>query len=63
VSRLPRGEVNRGAGTLTLVGADGAVHHELVDVAAGTLFWEDGPVVLLVQGVGSKGDAIRLVGP
>ena len=53
-------------GTLTLVGADGAVHRELVDVAAGTLFWEDGPVVLLLQGVGSKDDAIRLaahVGP
>ncbi len=52
--------------TLTLVGADGAVHRELVEVSDGTLFWEDGQIVLLLQGVGDKADAIRLaehVGP
>jgi hypothetical protein len=53
-------------GTLTLVGADRAVHRELVEVSDGTLFWEDGPIVLLLQGVSGKADAIRLaehVGP
>ena len=46
--------------TLTLVGADRAVHRELVEVADGTLFWEDGSIVLLLQGAGSKTDALRL---
>jgi hypothetical protein len=46
--------------TLTLVGADRAVHRELVEVADGTLFWEDGSIVLLLQRAGSKTDALRL---
>jgi hypothetical protein len=46
--------------TLTLVGADRAVHRELVEVSDGTLFWEDGRIVLLLQHAGGEADAIRL---
>jgi hypothetical protein len=47
-------------GTLTLTGADRAVHRELFDVADGALLWQDGGVSLLLQGAGSKEDATRL---
>ena len=47
-------------GTLTLVGADRAVHHELFDVAQGALLWEEDGVTFLLQGAGTKENAIRL---
>ena len=47
-------------GTLTLVGADGAVHRELFGVTEGSLLWQVGDVALLLQGAESKADALRL---
>jgi hypothetical protein len=47
-------------GTLTLTGADRAVHRELFDVADGALLWQEDGVSLLLQGIGSKENATRL---
>ena len=47
-------------GTLTLVGADRAVHRELFDVAQGALLWQEDGVTFLLQGAGSKENAVRL---
>ena len=47
-------------GTFTVTGADGAIHKELFDVAAGALLWEDGGVALLLQGADTKEDAALL---
>jgi hypothetical protein len=47
-------------GTFTLVGADGAVHRELFEVAAGALLWKDGEAALLLQGAGSRERALEL---
>jgi hypothetical protein len=47
-------------GTFTLVGADGAVHRELFEVAEGTLLWQDGGIALLLQGAGTKENALLL---
>jgi hypothetical protein len=47
-------------GTLTLTGADRAVHRELFDVADGALLWQDDGVSLLLQGAGSRENATRL---
>lgn len=47
-------------GTLTLVGADRAVHRELFDVAQGALLWQENGVTFLLQGAGSKENAVRL---
>jgi hypothetical protein len=47
-------------GTLTVIGADGAVHQEEFAVEDGALLWEDGGFVFLLQGAGSKADALRL---
>ena len=47
-------------GTLTLIGADGAVHRELFGVVEGSLLWQAGDVALLLQGTASKADALRL---
>jgi len=47
-------------GTFTVVGADGAVHRELFDVAAGALLWQDGGVAFLLQGAGTKDEAALL---
>jgi hypothetical protein len=47
-------------GTFTLVGADGAVHRELFDVAEGALLWEQDGVALLLQGAGTRAEALRL---
>ena len=47
-------------GTLTLVGADRAVHRELFDVADGALLWQEDGVTFLLQGAGTKENAIRL---
>jgi hypothetical protein len=46
-------------GTFTVTGADLAVHKELFDVEAGALLWQDGGVAFLLQGAGSKDDAVR----
>jgi hypothetical protein len=47
-------------GTFTLIGADGTVHRESFDVGTGVLMWNDGGMTFLLQGAGSKADAIRL---
>jgi hypothetical protein len=47
-------------GTFTVTGADGAVHRELFDVAAGALLWQDDDVAFLLQGSGTKADAALL---
>ena len=47
-------------GTITLVGADGTVHHELFDVADGALLWQDDEVTFLLQGAGTQENATRL---
>jgi hypothetical protein len=47
-------------GTFTLVGADGAVHHERFDVGRGVLLWERDGIAFLLHGAGSKADAVRL---
>jgi hypothetical protein len=49
-------------GTLTLIGADGATHRESFDVGGGVLLWKAGELTFLLQGAGSKPDAIRLAG-
>jgi hypothetical protein len=47
-------------GTFTLVGADGAVHRESFEVGTGVLLWNDDAMTFLLQGAGSKADAMRL---
>ena len=47
-------------GTFTLIGADGAVHRESFEVGTGVLLWNDGAMTFLLQGAGSKAEAMRL---
>jgi len=47
-------------GTLTLIGADGAVHRESFEVDTGVLLWKDDAMTFLLQGAGSKAEAMRL---
>ena len=47
-------------GTFTLIGADGAVHRESFEVGSGALLWSAAGMTFLLQGPGSKSDAIRL---
>jgi hypothetical protein len=47
-------------GTFALVGADGAVHRERFEVAAGSLLWQEGRAAFLLQGAGSAERALRL---
>ena len=47
-------------GLFSVIGADGAVHKELFDVADGALLWEDAGVAFLLQGAGTKDEAARL---
>jgi hypothetical protein len=47
-------------GTLTLIGADGAVHRELFGVTEGSLLWEEDGVAMLLQGADPKAEAIRV---
>ena len=47
-------------GTLTLIGADSAVHRESFDVGNGALLWKDDGMTFLLQGAGSQADAIRI---
>jgi hypothetical protein len=47
-------------GTFTVVGADGAIHHERFDVGPGALLWEDTGRAFLLQGAGSKAEAVEL---
>jgi hypothetical protein len=50
----------RARGTITVVGADGAVHRELFDVADGALMWRDDAVTFLLQGAGTRENAVQL---
>jgi hypothetical protein len=47
-------------GTFTLIGADGAVHRESFEVGTGVLVWKDDAMTFLLQGAGSKAEAMRL---
>ena len=47
-------------GLFTVVGADGAIHKEVFDVAQGALLWEDDGVAFLLQGAGTQDEAARL---
>ncbi len=47
-------------GVFTVVGADGAFHKELFDVADGALLWEEDGVAFLLQGAGTRDEAARL---
>jgi hypothetical protein len=47
-------------GTFTVVGADGAVHHERFEIGDGALVWRDGAMAFLLQGTGSRAEAIDL---
>ena len=47
-------------GTFAVTGADGALHHEEFAVRSGALVWEHAGVGFLLQGAGSKADAVRL---
>ena len=47
-------------GTFTLVGADGTVHRESFEVGTGALLWNDNAMTFLLQGAGSKAEAMRL---
>jgi hypothetical protein len=49
-------------GTFTLTGADGTTHRESFEVGGGILLWKAGEMTFLLQGAGSKVDAIRLAG-
>ena len=49
-------------GTFTLIGADGTVHRERFEVSPGVLLWKDQGRAFLLQGAGSKDDAVRLAG-
>ena len=47
-------------GLFSVIGADGAVHKELFDVAEGALLWESDGVAFLLQGAGTRDGAARL---
>ena len=47
-------------GTFTLIGADGAVHRESVEVSPGVLLWRENGMAFLLQAAGSKMTATRL---
>ena len=47
-------------GTFAVTGADGALHREEFVVRSGALVWEHAGVGFLLQGAGSKADAVRL---
>lgn len=47
-------------GTFTLIGADGAVHREAFEVSPGVLLWKAEGMTFLLQGTGSKVEAIGL---
>ena len=47
-------------GIITLIGADGAVHRESFEVGTGVLLWNDGAMTFLLQGPGTKAEAMRL---
>jgi hypothetical protein len=47
-------------GTLTLTGADGAIHRESFEIGDGVLLWKSDGMTFLLQGTGSKDDALRL---
>lgn len=47
-------------GTFVVTGADGALHREEFVVRSGALVWEHAGVGFLLQGAGSKADAVRL---
>jgi hypothetical protein len=47
-------------GTFTLIGADRAVHRESFEVGTGALLWNDDAMTFLLQGAGSKAEAMRL---
>ena len=47
-------------GTFTLIGADGEVHRESFEVGSGVLLWNDDAMTFLLQGAGSKAEAMRL---
>ena len=47
-------------GTFTLTGADGMIHRERFEVSSGALLWRAGAMSFLLQGAGSKEEAIRL---
>jgi hypothetical protein len=49
-------------GTLTLTGADGAIHRESFEVGDGALLWKADGMTFLLQGAGSRSAAIRLAG-
>lgn len=49
-------------GTLTLVGADRAVHGESFEVGTGALLWKDNEMTFLLQGADSKNEAMQLAG-
>ena len=46
-------------GTFAVIGADGALHREEFLVRSGALVWEQAGVGFLLQGAGSKADAVR----
>jgi len=61
VGRLPALWIEGTArGTFTLVGADGTIHHERFDVAAGALLWKADGMAFLLQGAGTKGEATSI---
>ena len=47
-------------GTFTLTRADGMIHRERFEVSSGALLWRAGAMSFLLQGAGSKEEAIRL---
>ena len=47
-------------GTISVIGADGATHRELFDVADGALLWRNDGVAFLLQGAGTKAHAAEL---
>jgi hypothetical protein len=47
-------------GTFTLVGADGTIHREAFEVSPGALLWKDDGMAFLLQGAGSRAEAIRV---
>ena len=56
----PSGSEGSARGTFTLIGADGAVHRESFDVAAGVLLWKEDEMTFLLQGAGSSLEATSL---
>jgi hypothetical protein len=45
---------------IVLIGADGAVHRESFEVGTGVLLWNDDAMTFLLEGAGSKAEAMRL---